>query len=268
MEQLVFMLSHPNKGSIDCREIIDSTVSKFKKATLSFAEADHSSADSRAHAAHAHNHNAASSNHDCQNRISGRGVLPVEPRTGRIPVIDFNLTKRLNRFQPNQSHQRFNQSSGYDNIASNPAAKLDPGFREAEPESDERHRDFPDTVRCGALSISSPTSSANSSFMSSITDDGSVSNEKQGSLLLLAPAPTVFTKKPPLSSSYGKKCRQHGHDDDVSGKFSVSRSSRFAVYGDLQQCFLLVEPNPDPVQTRGLRVQHWVGVKAYSILFF
>lgn len=67
----------------------------------------------------------------------------------------------------------------------------------------------------------SPMSSGNSSFLSSVTGDGSVSNGKQGSSLLLPPAPAVSVGKPPLSSSYRKKC--HGHSDDASGRCHCSK---------------------------------------------
>ncbi|KAI4316207.1 hypothetical protein L6164_024209 [Bauhinia variegata] len=68
--------------------------------------------------------------------------------------------------------------------------------------------------------------SSNSSFMSSaITGDGSVSNGKQGSSLFLTPAaPTVSGGKPPLSApSFKKRCYDHReHSDDISGKLSGS----------------------------------------------
>ncbi|KAK4274348.1 hypothetical protein QN277_017580 [Acacia crassicarpa] len=63
--------------------------------------------------------------------------------------------------------------------------------------------------------------SSNSSFMSSaITGDGSVSNGKLGSSLLLTPtAPTMSGGKPPLSSGPSKKrCHDHrDRSDDASG---------------------------------------------------
>ncbi|KAJ0090356.1 hypothetical protein Patl1_12674 [Pistacia atlantica] len=69
--------------------------------------------------------------------------------------------------------------------------------------------------------------SSNSSLMSSaITGDGSVSNGKQGgSSIFLAPSvPTVSAGKPPLSSQpYKKRCHDHHeHSDDFSGKLSGS----------------------------------------------
>ncbi|KAK9097435.1 hypothetical protein Sjap_022932 [Stephania japonica] len=79
------------------------------------------------------------------------------------------------------------------------------------------------------FSISPPMSSATtSSFMSSITGDGSVSNGKLFGAPFAAPAATtVSAGKPPLSSSYRKKCHEHGHSSDsLSVKYSVSGGSR------------------------------------------
>lgn len=67
--------------------------------------------------------------------------------------------------------------------------------------------------------------SSSSSFMSSaITGDGSVSNGKQGSIFL-TPAPTVSGGKPPLSTApFKKRCNEQDHSYDASGKFSGSGS--------------------------------------------
>lgn len=71
--------------------------------------------------------------------------------------------------------------------------------------------------------------SSSSSFMSSaITGDNSVSNGKLGPSLFLAPnpAPAVSGAKPPLSTApYKKRCHEHDHSDDVSCKLSVSGSA-------------------------------------------
>ncbi|KAL3743956.1 hypothetical protein ACJRO7_013240 [Eucalyptus globulus] len=53
------------------------------------------------------------------------------------------------------------------------------------------------------FSMSQPMSSATSSFLSTITGDGSVSNGKQG----LSP-PTMSAGKPPLASTHRKKCAE------------------------------------------------------------
>ncbi|KAJ4849052.1 putative WRKY transcription factor 11 [Turnera subulata] len=62
--------------------------------------------------------------------------------------------------------------------------------------------------------------SSNSSFMSSaITGDGSVSNGKQGSIFM---TPAVSAGKPPLASApYNKKrCHEHDHSSNISGSSS------------------------------------------------
>ena len=90
-------------------------------------------------------------------------------------------------------------------VRSNPVqtAKSDPFKSEANP------------------SLSSTTTT--SSFLSSITGDGSVSNGKLGtSLFAPPPAPAVSAGKPPLSSSHRRKCHEHGSSDNISGKLSVS----------------------------------------------
>nr|QGQ64082.1 WRKY transcription factor 59 [Santalum album] len=71
------------------------------------------------------------------------------------------------------------------------------------------------------FSISPPMSSTNSSFMSSITGDGSVSNGRQGSSLFSAPANSAG--KPPLSMpSFKKRCREHDRSGEGSGNYSGS----------------------------------------------
>ena len=70
--------------------------------------------------------------------------------------------------------------------------------------------------------------SSNSSFMSSaITGDGSVS---KGSSIFLAPAPTApvaSSGKPPLAGlPYRKRCFEHDHSQNFSGKISGSGSGK------------------------------------------
>lgn len=78
-----------------------------------------------------------------------------------------------------------------------------------------------------SFSISPPMSSGTSSFMSSITADGSVSNGKLGSSLLVGAAPAVSAGKPPLSSSaFKKRCHSHGHSEDLSGSGSRCHCSK------------------------------------------
>nr|ARO76402.1 transcription factor WRKYY2 [Narcissus hybrid cultivar] len=80
------------------------------------------------------------------------------------------------------------------------------------------------------FSISAPMSSANSSFLSSITGDGSVSNGKNGSGILFPPLPppstAVSSGKPPLSSSFKKRCRSHGSESASRCHCSKKSKSR------------------------------------------
>ncbi|KAG1364141.1 WRKY transcription factor WRKY51 [Cocos nucifera] len=72
-----------------------------------------------------------------------------------------------------------------------------------------------------SFGISAPLSSASSSFLSSITGDGSVSNGNQVSSLLPPVAPAASAGKPPLSSS-NKKCHGHAHSEVATGKHAAS----------------------------------------------
>nr|WCL15236.1 WRKY11 [Iris laevigata] len=87
--------------------------------------------------------------------------------------------------------------------------------------------DAPNGNGSSSFSMLTPMSSANSSFLSSITGDGSVSNGKIGPFLALPPIPPstgVSAGKPPLSSSFNKKkCNGHAHSEGVAGKYSGGR---------------------------------------------
>ncbi|KAK4783062.1 hypothetical protein SAY86_007436 [Trapa natans] len=71
---------------------------------------------------------------------------------------------------------------------------------------------------------------SSSSFLSSaITGDCSVSNGKQGPSLFLVPAATPVTSagKPPISGvPYRKRCMEHDHSEDASGKLSGSANGK------------------------------------------
>ncbi|XP_068637105.1 probable WRKY transcription factor 17 [Aristolochia californica] len=171
MEHLVRMLSHQNlqPNPVDCREITDFTVSKFKKVISILNRTGHA-------------------------RFRRGPMVPAQSLTS-APQPQ-SLTLDFSKPSPNPNLCSEISSSQY-------TASTKENF-----------------------SISPPMSSANSSFVSSITGDGSVSNGKQVSSLLIPPIPAVSAGvsagKPPLSSSYKKKCHGHGHSEDLSGKFSVS----------------------------------------------
>ena len=67
-------------------------------------------------------------------------------------------------------------------------------------------------------------SGGSSSFLSSVTGDGSVSNGRVGggsSSLMLPPPPSASCGKPPLASGAGagpkRKCHDHAHSENVAG---------------------------------------------------
>ncbi|XP_008799447.2 WRKY transcription factor WRKY51-like [Phoenix dactylifera] len=180
MEHLIFQLSHHKSPQLDCREIADVTVSKFKKVI------------------------------SILNR-TGHARFRRGPTAAQAPQILTHAPIPLQAQQPQ------------------PAAPLPPppppqtltlDFTKPNPGT------YPPVIEGGetatsqytkeSFSMSTPMPSANSSFMTSITGDGSVSNGKQGSSLLLHPvAPSAG--KPPLSSSYKKKCHEHAHSEYASG---------------------------------------------------
>ncbi|KAE8056730.1 hypothetical protein FH972_013475 [Carpinus fangiana] len=148
MEHLICVLSHQaGPQSLDCREITDFTVSKFKR------------------------------------------VISILNRTGHA---------RFRRGPSNPVRQE---------IQSQPQTAFT--------------LDFAKPKTTPELSASPPMSSTTSSFLSSITGDGSVSNGKQGSSLLVAPTPTISACKPPLSSSHKRKCPVD-HSVSAAGKIPSS----------------------------------------------
>ncbi|KAJ7955862.1 WRKY transcription factor [Quillaja saponaria] len=112
----------------------------------------------------------------------------------------------LNAVQVNHQQQNPVQSLTLDFSKPNPTAELSTNHQYSKE----------------SFSISPPMSSTTSSFLSSVTGDGSVSNGKQGSSLIVTPAPTISTGKPPLASSHKRKCHDPALSGGVSGKISSS----------------------------------------------
>lgn len=178
---------------LDCRELTDFTVSKFKK------------------------------------------VVPVLNRTGHARF-------RRGPSCPSSSSTSATSQSQIQTLATAAPPQAPASFAQSQPQPQTLTLDFtkpnlmnpspkgsqvvlPSQFTKETFSISPPMSSTNSSFMSSITADGSVSNGKQGSSLFLSPAPAPASSagKPPLSnSSYRKRCHEHDNSDNVSGKLSGS----------------------------------------------
>ncbi|KAG6484136.1 WRKY transcription factor WRKY51-like [Zingiber officinale] len=104
------------------------------------------------------------------------------------------------------------------------------------------------------FSISTPMSSATSSFVSSVTGDGSVSKGRgqrdSASLLFPLPTASVSTRKPPPSSSLKRICLEHGNEHSHSGQVD----GKYAVSGDPCHCS----------KRRKLRVKRTIRVPAIS----
>ncbi|KAI4335331.1 hypothetical protein L6164_013986 [Bauhinia variegata] len=191
MEHLIRVLSsqapqthHHNHqlNQLDCGEITDFTVSKFKQVINLLNRTGH--ARFRRGPSNPSSSSSAPSQSEKFNPLQTQfGLKPVQSHSH-----DQELNLSLDFAKPNQ-------------VKSDPKASAD---------LSQYSKD--------TFSISPPMSTNTSSFMSSITGDGSVSDGKIGASLLAAPAPPASAAKPPLSSSHRKRC----HDATLSGKVSSS----------------------------------------------
>nr|XP_009399599.1 PREDICTED: probable WRKY transcription factor 17 [Musa acuminata subsp. malaccensis] len=184
MEHLIFQLSHRHQSpQLDCREITDLTVSKFKKVISILNRTGHA------------------------RFRRGPAGPPTENSPPRAP-----LALTLPPAKP-------------------PRHLAPPPPPPPPPPPQALTLDFTKPVAIGgrseatgskytteSFSISTTMTSATSSFMSSITGDGSVSNGKIVSSSFLP----ASSGKPPLSSSsFKKKCHEHAHSELVAGKYAV-----------------------------------------------
>ena len=216
MEHLIRVLSHqPNQ--LDCTDLTDVTVSKFKKVISLLNRSGHA-------------------------RFRRAPVQPSpfssSPSSSTSPPQSSNIpsSKSLSRSQTlNLTPAQFTPQATV-----SPAPIVNPVTLNHTPintpssfvpsQSQSLTLDFtkPNILSTSTKSMELEFSketfsvSSNSSFMSSaITGDGSVSNGKQGSSIFLTPAvPTASGGKPPLSGPPFKKQRCHDHrehSDDVSG---------------------------------------------------
>ena len=206
MEQLLRLLSSSSSSSkqlqpqyeVECRQVTEATVGKFKKLLSVLNRTGHA----RFRRAPALSLSSDSSNSSDSNSpppfqtikplptpLEKPIPLRVIPQSHHIPMtLDFSKPNP----NPNPNCKTANPSASFSNS--------------------------------GSFSISSSANS--SSFLSSITGEGSVSNGKQfGSFYV---APPVSVGKPPLSTSssshHNKSCfhRHSEFSDDFSGKISGS----------------------------------------------
>lgn len=204
MEHLIRLMSHHQSSNhVDCTDLTDLTVSKFKKVISLLNRTGHA-------------------------RFR-RGPVHSSPSSSSSSAAAPLSTQQI------QKIQNITQTP----TPTTPPATVVPAsaasYGQSQPQSltldFTKPSIFTTNVKSTELEFSKDSfcMSSNSSFMSSaITGDGSVSNGKQGgSSIFLAPsAPTVSSGKPPLSSQpYKKRCHDHHElSDDLSGKFSASAS--------------------------------------------
>ena len=172
----------PHLNQIDCREITDFTVSKFKQVINLLNRSGH-----------------ARFRRAPSNQSSASALSQPNPTRTRVEH-EFNL----NSVQSQSSQGLTLDFVKPSVVKSNPKSSADLSVCEFSKDT---------------FSLSPPMSTT-SSFMSSITGDGSVSDGKIGPLLT-APAPTVSAGKPPLSS-HRKRCHEAAVSGAVSGKVSSS----------------------------------------------
>ncbi|KAJ8539658.1 hypothetical protein K7X08_013910 [Anisodus acutangulus] len=191
MEHLIRLVSHQqqqqNPVQLDCREITDFTVGKFRKVISMLDRTGHA----RFRRGPVHHPDSFTSlslsplNQQSLNLSPAKETPPPPP-----PQPQTALTLDFTR--PNVDRPTGNCNAVV-------AAKAKEAF---------------------SISTAMATSTNSSSFMSTITGEGSVSNGKQGSSsMLLIQAPAVSAGRPPIA---GKRCREHEHSDDISGKTSGS----------------------------------------------
>uniref|UniRef100_A0A5B7BL89 Putative WRKY transcription factor 17 n=1 Tax=Davidia involucrata TaxID=16924 RepID=A0A5B7BL89_DAVIN len=200
MEHLIRLISHQSQqnqplSQLYCRELTDFTVSKFKKVISILNRTGH--ARFRRGPACPPPHHSSSTSSSLSIPLSQTQTLALAPTPGAVPPASFVHVQS----QPQMLTLDFTK----------------PNVLNSNSKSSEM---VSTTSQFTKESFS--MSSANSSFMSSITGEGSVSNGNQGSSLFLAPAQAVSAGKPPLSVPYKKRCRDHDHSDDISGKNSGS----------------------------------------------
>ncbi|XVE53481.1 hypothetical protein DITRI_Ditri03aG0006500 [Diplodiscus trichospermus] len=202
MEHLIRLLSHQSNHA-DCTDLADLTVFKFKKVISLLNRTGHARFRRGPVQSSCNSSSSPSSSSASQNDPSPSKILAPAPAPVAAPTTISPAPHAASVISPASFVQSQPPSMTLDftkpNLFSSNAKSTELEFT----------RD--------SFSVSS-----NSSFMSSsITGDGSVSNGKLGSSLFLTPKPAVSAGKPPLSSAPPKKrCHEHDHSEDVSGKFS------------------------------------------------
>ncbi|KAG8636449.1 hypothetical protein MANES_16G134800v8 [Manihot esculenta] len=209
MEHLIRLMSHQS-NHVDCTDLTDLTVSKFKKVISLLNRTGHA-------------------------RFRRGPVQSFSPSLSSAPTGYASRPQNLNQAPTHVAAPATVQQAPAVHTVAAPQVPIaaPASFVQSQPQSltldFTKPSIFSSNGKNSELEFTkeSFSVSSSSSFMSSaITGDGSVSNGKQGSSIFLAPA--VSGGKPPLSSGpYNKKrCHEHDHSDDMSGKFSGSTSGK------------------------------------------
>ncbi|CAA2955230.1 probable WRKY transcription factor 11 [Olea europaea var. sylvestris] len=212
MDHLIHLVSHKEQQNrqIDCTEITDFTVSKFKKVIPILKRTGHARFR-RAPAQPSTSERFTSVEY--QNRASGSCQLPPE----HPPVSEYykpqpNLNLNLFPLSPVAALAREPVPA--------PAFTLDftkPSVVGSSPFAKECTNDVICKEGFGLSAALSTSGNSSTTFVSSITGDGSVSNGKGGSssMFTIPAVPSISTGKPPIS---GKRCREHTQSDNISGR--------------------------------------------------
>ncbi|GFP99785.1 probable WRKY transcription factor 11 [Phtheirospermum japonicum] len=187
MEHLNLAVSNKNQ-QLDCRELTDFTVSKFRKVVTDLNRTGHA-------------------------RFRR---APVQPQAQSPPLTPVHWSNQAPGSIQSQTLNLFSVP---------PASAAERAPAAAHPLKIDLN-DFPGKDKgdlmikedlCLSAAVSTSGNSS-STFVSTITGEGSVSNGKGGypSMFL---APPISCGKPPLS---GKRCRDDDHSGDISGKTSGS----------------------------------------------
>ncbi|KAI3453966.1 hypothetical protein Pfo_010629 [Paulownia fortunei] len=200
MEHLIRAASHQNQ-QLDCKEITDFTVSKFRKVISILNRTGHA-------------------------RFRRSPVQPQPQSPVLNPVQYPNQTSGST--QPQNPDSEFHQPQTLSLFSVSSASAADRAPVAAQPltldftkASGSFGKDKSEVTGKEGFSLSAAVSTSgnsSSTFVSTITGEGSVSNGKSRSPSMLL-APAFSAGKPPLS---GKRCREHDHSDNISGKTSGS----------------------------------------------
>ncbi|XP_047973909.1 probable WRKY transcription factor 17 [Salvia hispanica] len=194
MEHLIRTVSHQQNQmhhqQLDCREITDFTVSKFKKVITILNRTGHA-------------------------RFRR---APIQPQPQIQPSPPAPVQRQYLPSPPAQPLSLFSLSPAPP--APPPPAASQPLTLDFTKPSAPSAKEGGEVTGKDVLSLSAAVSTSgnsSSTFLSSITGEGSVSNGK--GMFLTPAAPPISASKPPLS---GKRCREHNHSDNISGKTSGS----------------------------------------------